>query len=540
MARAFDKEAPVPEDDVYPSPNVPTPPRNRSAEQWSVESVIGSRVLLGAGLVSLLAGAVFFVKLSNEHQWIAPQIRILCGLAAGLSLMLGGAWQLGKLRTLVAEGITGLGASVLYLSLWGAFGPLHLIDYRIAFAAMVAVSATLALIAWSRKSENVALLGLAGGSLTPVLLMAGPLDRGVLAVYLAVLCGVMLALAVRCGYRRVEAASFAAALLYAPVFAPATAPGDVWTSSQSLLVASTLFAEFALALFFAARREQRVDPLRIALLAAEVLAYAVVLELELDWNGPVLAFADAVFAGVLLLAVTARVPVAMRSAYAWLGIGVLTRAVAAWGHGHALTATFAVEGAALFYTGLRTDRAWMRSGGFALLAVATAGAAIHLFGDRVQYAVFNVRTFTLATVVVSLLATLADLRAHTERVLPWERDLEAPLLTIVSLLAVATVTADAITATAGTGTWTPATQTTISVLWSIAASVLVALGFRFQWSLARWLGIALFGTTIFKVFTVDITGLDVIERVISAIVLGAVLVVVAGLYQVVMLRRRAT
>jgi uncharacterized membrane protein len=154
----------------------------------------------------------------------------------------------------------------------GRVRPAQLIDYRIAFAAMVAVSAALALTAWSRKSENVALLGLAGGYLTPVLLMSGPFDRGVLAVYLMVLCGVMLALAVRCGYRRVEAASFIAALLYAPVFAPATAAGDVWTSNQSLFVASVLFAEFACALFFAARREQRVGLRRIALLAAEVLA----------------------------------------------------------------------------------------------------------------------------------------------------------------------------------------------------------------------------------------------------------------------------
>lgn len=530
----------MPEDDVYPSLSVPTPPRDPDEQRWNVESVIGSRVLLGAGLVSLLAGTVFFVKLSNDNQWIPPQVRILCGLIAGLALMLGGAWRLAKERTLIAEGVTGLGASVIYLSLWGAFGPFHLIDYRVAFAAMVAVSAALALVAWSRKSENVALLGLAGGYLTPVLLMAGPFDRGVLAVYLAVLSGVMLMLAVRCGYRRVEAASFVAALLYAPVFAPATAAGDVWTSNQSLIVASVLFAEFALALFFAARREQQVDLRRIGLLAAEVLAYAAVLELELDWNGPVLAFADAAFAAVLLAAVTARVPVAMRTAYAWLGIGILTRAVEAWGHGHALTATIAVEGAALFYTGMRTDRSWMRTGGFALLALATAGATIHLLGDDVKYAVLNVRTFTLATVVVALLATLAELRTRTEPLLRWELDLAPALLIVISALSVAGITADAVTATAADGTWTPATQTTISVLWSIAASALVALGFRFRWPLARWLGIALFGATIFKVFTLDMTGLDFIERVVSAIVLGAVLVVVAGLYQVVMLRRRAS
>ncbi|MEA2687397.1 MAG: hypothetical protein QOD51_4 [Candidatus Eremiobacteraeota bacterium] len=531
----------MPDDDVYPSLNVPTPPRDPDEQRWKLESAIGSRVLLGAGLVSLLAGSVFFVKLSDDHHWIPPEIRIVCGLLAGLALMLGGAWRLGKVRTLVAEGITGLGASVLYLSLWGAFGPFHLIDYRVAFAAMVAVSATLALIAWSRKRETVALLGLAGGYLTPVLLIAGPFDRVVLAVYLAVISGVMLALAVRCGYRRVEAASFVAALLYAPVFAPSTALGDVWTSTQSLLVASVLFAEFALALFFAARREQSVSVARIVLLAAEVFAYLAALELELNWNGPVLALADAVFAAVLLAAVTARVPAAMRSAYAWLGIGILTRAVEAWGGGHALTATIAIEGTALVYTGLRADRAWMRTGGFALLGLATAGALVHLFGDSVRYAVFNVRTFTLAAVAMALLATLAELRSGAQALRQTERELAPIVLIVITLLSLGAITADAITATAADGgVWTAATQTTISVLWSVAATVLVALGFRFRWALARWLGIGLFGATIYKVFALDMTGLDVIERVVSALVLGAVLVAVAGLYQFVMLRRRAS
>src|ERR1700676_5009629 len=176
------KEPPVPDDDVFPSVTLPTPPRDPAKETWKVESLIGSRVLLGAGLVSLLIGTVFFVKLSNDHQWIPPEVRILCGLIAGLALMIGGAWRLGKEKTLIAEGLTGLGASVLYLSLWGAFGPFHLVHYGIAFAAMVAVSAALALVAWARRSQNVALVGLAGGYLTPLLLHGGPFDRVVLAV----------------------------------------------------------------------------------------------------------------------------------------------------------------------------------------------------------------------------------------------------------------------------------------------------------------------------------------------------------------------
>jgi uncharacterized membrane protein len=76
------------------------------------------------------------------------------------------------------------------------------------------------------------------------------------------------------------------------------------------------------------------------------------------------------------------------------------------------------------------------------------------------------------------------------------------------------------------------------VIWSLAASVLVALGFRFRLALARWVGIVLFAATIGKVFVYDMASLDIMERVITALVLGAVLVAIAGVYQVVMLRGR--
>lgn len=523
---------------MHPNLDVPAPPRDSSPQTWTVESLIGARILLGAGLISLLAGAVFFVKLSNDHQWIPPEVRILCGIAAGLALLIGGAWHLRGERTLIAEGVTGLGASVLYLSLWGAFGPFHLVDYRVAFAAMAAVSGVLALIAWRRNSQNVALAGLVGGYLTPALLVAGPFDRIGLAVYLAILCGAMLVLAVRCRYRLVEAASFSAALLYAPAFASSHAPGDPWTSTQSLIVASALFAEFALALFAAARREQSVGMRRIALLAAEVLAYVGVLELELNWNPHSLALADTALAAVLLAAVAARVPASMRTAYAWLGIGVLTRAIEAWGGSHALTATIAVEGAGLVYAGLRSDRAWMRTGGLALLGLSGAGAFLHLNFDAPANALLNTRTFTVGAVVLALLAAVRELTMWRPVLRPREYDFAHVGLVVAAALGVTAMTLDAVTATAVFGVWTSTTQAAVSVIWSLAATVLITLGFRFRSALARWLGIGLFGLTIAKVLAFDVSGLDVVQRVVSALVLGAVLVLVAGIYQAIILRER--
>jgi uncharacterized membrane protein len=528
----------VPEDDVYPNLTVPSPPHDPRAAAWSLESLIGSRVLLGAGLISLLAGAAFFIKLTNDHHLIPPALRVLIGLVAGLALMLGGTWLLGKARTLVAEGLTGLGAGVLYISLWGAYGPFHLIDATMAFAAMIAVSGTLALIAWARKSENVAMFGVIGGGLTPALLVSGGFERVTLAAYLAVLFGAMLVLAVRCRYRRLEAASFVTALFYAMEFAPSNyAGGPHWSSTQSIIVASLFFVQFAGALFFAARRDAKLDRFRIAMLVGEVLAYTVVLELELHWSPHTLAIADAAFAAVLLAAVATSVPKLMRLTYAALGLAVLTRAVEAWGGDNGLTAMLAAEGAALFFIGVRGGDVRLRVSGYVLLALAACGAAVALSTDAATVAIFNMRTFTAATVVVALAAVLRDFASYGPSLSRDERIGVQPLaLFTASMLAVCALSADVISVTAPHGEWTSATQTGLSALWSIAATLLVTGGFRCGSPFARYLGIVLFVVTIAKVFTVDLIGLDIVLRVISAMVLGAVLVAVAAGYQIAMLR----
>ncbi|HEY0614651.1 MAG TPA: DUF2339 domain-containing protein, partial [Candidatus Elarobacter sp.] len=248
--------------------------------------------------------------------------------------------------------------------------------------------------------------------------------------------------------------------------------------------------------------------------------------------------ADAALAGVLLAAVAVNVPAALRSAYAWLGLGILTRAVEAWGGGHALTASLAIEAAGLFYAGVRGGRDWMRTSGLALLVVAVAGAVLHLIGDTERVALFNLRTFAVGAVVLSLFAVLRDLRSYGPALEAAERGFEPFILVVATGLALAAATLDTIAATQVHGFWTPATQTGISVLWSFAATALIALGFRFRSALARWIGIALFALTVAKVFAVDLTGFDVLERVISALVLGAVLVVAAGIYQLAMVRER--
>ena len=70
-----------------------------------------------------------------------------------------------------------------------------------------------------------------------------------------------------------------------------------------------------------------------------------------------------------------------------------------------------------------------------------------------------------------------------------------------------------------------------SILWSLYAAALVAVGFAMRYRLFRLLGLAAFVPILAKVFLVDLAGLEVIARVAAFAVLGMMLLGVSWLYQ---------
>jgi len=75
-----------------------------------------------------------------------------------------------------------------------------------------------------------------------------------------------------------------------------------------------------------------------------------------------------------------------------------------------------------------------------------------------------------------------------------------------------------------------ARQVAISVTWAAYAAGLVGAGFQRRYAPIRYLAIVLFGLTLLKVFTVDLSRLDSIYRIVSSVGLGVLLVAASYLY----------
>jgi len=139
---------------------------------------------------------------------------VAIGLLCGSGLLVYSEWLRRRGYRYFSEGIAGLGAGVLYLSLYAGWSFYHLFPQAAAFAGMVVVTAAMVAVALGRDCQRLALVALVGGFLTPILLSTGKDQQVVLFTYLAVLDAGLLALARFRHWRSLEFLSFVATQVY--------------------------------------------------------------------------------------------------------------------------------------------------------------------------------------------------------------------------------------------------------------------------------------------------------------------------------------
>ena len=153
----------------------PQPPSfgSTSPPPVSFENKLGAQIFNRIGVVALLIGATWFLKLAMDNHWIGPIGRIVAGLIAGAGVIV---WSERFRRNgfpTFSYSLKTIGSGVLYLSLWAAFQLYHLLPAGAALGAMILVTAWIAYMAWAQDSELLAAYALAGGLATPLLLSTG-------------------------------------------------------------------------------------------------------------------------------------------------------------------------------------------------------------------------------------------------------------------------------------------------------------------------------------------------------------------------------
>ena len=136
----------------------------------SLESFVGGRVLLVAGIVVVLCGLAFFLKYAFDRDWIRPPMRIGLGVLIGLAALAAGDRLRGRGLRAFGHAIMGGGLGALYLSNYFAAVRYGFVERPMAFALAAAITALGAGLAVWRDARLLAHLGLLGGFMAPALL----------------------------------------------------------------------------------------------------------------------------------------------------------------------------------------------------------------------------------------------------------------------------------------------------------------------------------------------------------------------------------
>jgi uncharacterized membrane protein len=169
-------------DDARRSPFDPDFPGLRQIREFFT----GGNLIVRVGVIVLFFGIAFLLRYAAEHSHLSIQIR-LSGAAAAAIVLLALGWHWRKARRGYALALQGGGVGVLYLTTFSARHIYGVLPPGIAFALLAAVALLSAALAILQDSMAFAILGATGGYLAPVLAANPHGDHVALFTYFAIL-----------------------------------------------------------------------------------------------------------------------------------------------------------------------------------------------------------------------------------------------------------------------------------------------------------------------------------------------------------------
>jgi uncharacterized membrane protein len=500
----------------------------------NLEDVIGGKWLNAVGLLAVLLGTAFFLKYAFDNNWIGPVGRVALGLVAGSAVLVVSEWIYRRGWVYFSEGLTALGAAILYLSLYAAWNFYHLIAPEAAFAGLAVVTALLIAISLRRDSQRLATLALLGGYATPLLVSTGHDAQIPLFSYLALLNGGLLWMAIVRDWRTLSV-SFAFTLLY----------GAIWYAhfydptklAASLVFASVFFLQFASLPAVLARRDGILRPDSVALTLLNAGWYLFALDIMLYSSHRWLLTGAVLATSIFFLIITTLMPrrsekgqALARPIFGTVAFALITVAIPIRLEGQWIDMAWAVEGALLVWTGLRLKTAWLRWNGVAVLIVV----AVYLFASPIEAdrAFLNGRFATFLAVVGAFAAVRWLSHRFASILEPGEESGYRAFGIAANAFAVYELSAETLLAIGHGGEISTAQSALqaygLTLVWVMYAVALAAFAYVRNSSLVRWQAWILFALVIVKAPVADffinanaVDGLGAIRALIFLVAVGA-------------------
>ncbi len=341
------------------------------------EAIVAGNWFNRIGVVAIVLAVGFFLKYAVENEWIGPLARVILGLIAGIGLLMGGEQLRDKGYRRYAHGLSGGGIAILYLSFYAAFSLYQIIGQVTAFGCMSLVTIGAVMLAARYSSLAIAILGLVGGFLTPVMLSTGVDNQTALFGYMILLDLGVLGIALFRQWRVLNYLAWGATVLLSTAWwAQWYEPSKLITTLIFLTILFLIFS-FATILYNLVRHEPVRELDVVLILANGALYFRAVWSLLREdhhaWLGG-FALIVAGFYGAKAWWSHRRPQPDKYLALTLAGMAVLflTLAVPMQFNQHWVTMAWSIEGVLLTWIGIRLNRRLTRMGSLVLFLIAIA------------------------------------------------------------------------------------------------------------------------------------------------------------------------
>jgi len=230
----------VPEPQLAPSEELPpatpatsaTPATPATPATIRFDDFLGGRALAWIGGIATLLGIVLLLGLAISHDWIGPVVRVLLAGAGSVALLTAGMWLHDRRgRTEAAVAMVGTATAGAYATLVVAADVYRLIPVPVAVvtAMLVGALATALAIRWAGRA--IAVIGLIGALVSPVMVGASYDFVAIALLAVAAACSMAVVL-----WRRWPWLALATVLVCAPQWAVWMANGHAPGAELAVLI----------------------------------------------------------------------------------------------------------------------------------------------------------------------------------------------------------------------------------------------------------------------------------------------------------------
>jgi uncharacterized membrane protein len=331
------------------------------------------------GVIVSLFGVGFLVKEGIDQEWftLPIELRLMSVALFGIGLLVLG-WRVRERNRTYALSVQGGGIGVLYITIYAAYAIFPVLPAGVTFVLLVGVTLAAAALAVLQDSRALAVLGIFGGFMAPVLASADTGNHVVLFSYYAVIDVAIVAIAWFKAWRMLNVLGFVFTFLIGTLWGGDAYEPELFATTEPFLILFTLMY-LVIPVLFATRSEPRLSGFVDGTLVfgTPIVAFTLQGQLVGDtaYGMALSALALAAFyvglATYLLRLRREELRVLIQAELA-LGVAFLTIAVPLALDARWTSAAWALQGAALVWLGFRQQRKLALAAGLALQALSGA------------------------------------------------------------------------------------------------------------------------------------------------------------------------